>query len=127
MLFLLTFLAMDGSTSEEHVGYTSWEYGSQPMCELNSEYKALETEGYLELFVKGDLVNLRSGPSTSSKIQREVRLGTVVTVGDCEKEETIGGKEGCWHPVSYKEKRKNKSGYLFSTSTLNCVYSPSTL
>ena len=126
MLFLLTFLAMDGSTPDEHVGYTNWEVESQPMCELSSEYTPLE-EGGLELFVKGDMVNLRSGPSTSSKIQTEVRLGTVVTVGDCEKEETIGGKEGCWHPVSYKEKRKNKSGYLFSTSTLNCVYSPSTL
>ena len=98
MLFLLTFLAMDGSTSDEYPGYTSWEYGSQPMCELNSDYVQVEEVG-LELFVKGDMVNLRAGPSTSSKIQTELRLGTVVTVGDCEKEETIGGKEGCWHPV----------------------------
>ncbi len=119
MLFLLTFLAMDGSTSDEHPGYTSWEYGSQPMCELNSDYVPVEEVG-LDLFVKGDMVNLRAGPSTSSKIQTELRLGTVVTVEDCEKEETIGGKQGCWHPVSYKEKRKKKTGYLFSTALTDC-------
>ena len=117
MFFLLTFLAMDGSTSDDYPGYTNWEYGSQPMCELNSEYVPLK-EGGLQLFVKGDMVNLRAGPSTSSKIQTELRLGTVVTVGDCEKEETIGGKEAR-HPISYKEKRKKRSGFLNSVDRLS--------
>jgi len=71
-------------------------------------------------YVRGDLVNLRRGPSTESKIKAEIRLGTEVQVGACEKEETIGGKEGCWHKVSLTDNNKKRKGYLFSTAITDC-------
>ena len=71
-------------------------------------------------YVRGDLVNLRKGPSTSDRIKAEIRLGTVVMAEGCEKKETIGGKDGCWHKVSLTQGNKNLRGYLFSTAISDC-------
>lgn len=79
-------------------------------------------------FLRGDAVNLRSGASTQSDVVTELRLGTRVRTGDCEKKETISEVEGCWHPVSVEaedlalnELSSPTSGYLFSTALIDCA------
>ena len=71
-------------------------------------------------YVKGDLVNLRSGPSTKDDIITELRLSTVVHVEACLKKETIGNTTGCWHKVQLNQKGKDLTGYLFSSTMANC-------
>ena len=78
--------------------------------------------------LRGSMVNLRSGPSTESDAVMELRLATVVQTGACEKEETVAGVAGCWHPVTVQEQSlalnkldKPVSGYLFSTAMIDCA------
>jgi hypothetical protein len=87
-------------------------------CSLDPS--VLVDEKVKSFYIRGDLVNLRNGPSTKDKIKTEIRLGTDVEVEKCSKKETIGGKEGCWHKVNLEQENKAISGYLFSTALTSC-------
>ena len=99
----------DGPTASE----------ASPSCLIQAQALPLGGDD-TALFVKGDAVNLRAGPSTGSEIQRELGIGTQVTAAACEKEETIGGKAGCWHPVQVDTGDGQAAGYLFSTALTDC-------
>ena len=77
--------------------------------------------------LRGDMVNLRTGPSLESEPVVELRMATVVRTGACEKQDTVAGVSGCWHPVTVQEQSlafnqldKPVSGYLFSTAMIDC-------
>ena len=53
-----------------------------------------------EYKIQGDLVNLRNAPSTDGKVLTQIPLASDVLIGDCEKEETIGQKKGCWEEAN---------------------------
>ena len=75
-----------------------WNVTQHPYCPIQS-IEPLEGITESAFYVKGDAVNLRTGPSTSSDILMELSLGTKVSVFDCEREEVLGGQAGCWHPI----------------------------
>ena len=80
----------------------------------------LVSEAGGEMYVRGDAVNLRAGPSTDSQILTELGLGTAVTVGACEKKEQMGGRDGCWHSVSAQTGGRAQAGYLYSSALTEC-------
>ena len=87
-------------------------------CSIDSS--VLVGEGSDSYYVRGDLVNLREGPSTKNKVIAEIPLGTTVQVEACEQKESIGGKAGCWNSVSLEQEGETLQGYLFSTALSDC-------
>jgi len=112
---------------------------AEPSAECTIDWEQRFEAG--QLTVSGDMVNLRAGPSTSSDIKGQLRLGMIVEAEECIKEEEVGGKKGCWHKVQLldweeenssamgrKKKRAEKGlntmereGYLFSTTLTDCT------
>ena len=83
-MFVLLFLALDGPSTVEHEGFEPWNLSEQKSCRLVAQEPLFESNR-TKIFIKGDLVNLREGPSTNSTIISEIRLGTEVNLGSCEK------------------------------------------
>ena len=113
---LFSALALGQPTPPEPVHFNLREH---PYCELSAGETELVTEG--DVYIKGDAVNLRKGPSTDSEVITELGIGTPVLVTDaCENPEVIGGKSGCWHPVQLDTSKGRQAGYLFSTALTDC-------
>ena len=113
---LFSALALGQPTPPEPVHFNLRDH---PYCELSAGETELVTEG--DVYVKGDAVNLRKGPSTDSEVITELGIGTpVVVTNACENPEVIGGKSGCWHPVQLDASKGRQSGYLFSTALTDC-------
>ena len=117
MLFLFFFLASLSSFAQG-IPYMSWNSPPQKQsCRLSASATTLDVAQ--SLYIKGDLVNVREKPSTKSSILNQLRLGTSVRIKACTKKETIGGKEGCWHPLESIDS-KQAQGFLFSTAFSDC-------
>ncbi len=115
VILLSSAIALGQATPPEPEHF---DFRPHPHCPLHPVDQPLVLEG--DVYVKGDAVNLREGPSTSTKVIVELGIGTAVDADLCAREETIGGKAGCWHPVKASRSGTMYSGYLFSTALTDC-------